>query len=59
MTEKRPGPVPGVPLIEVSVKRELTVIPIRKKGKKLKKRKLKTVSLSRAVRLRECPLAES
>ena len=26
MTEKRPGPAPGVRLIEVSVKRELTVI---------------------------------
>ena len=25
MTEKRPGPAPGVRLIEVSVKRELTV----------------------------------
>ena len=25
MTEKRPGPAPGVSLIEVSVKRELTV----------------------------------
>ena len=25
MTEKRPGPTPGVPLIEVSIKRELTV----------------------------------
>ena len=28
MTEKRPGPAPGVPLIEVSVKRELTVFSI-------------------------------
>ena len=27
MTEKRPGPASGVRLIEVSVKRELTVIP--------------------------------
>ena len=26
MTEKRPGPAPGVPLIEVSVKREWTVV---------------------------------
>ena len=26
MTEKRPGPAPGVLLIEVSVKRELTVL---------------------------------
>ena len=25
MTEKRPGPAPGVPLIEVSIKRKLTV----------------------------------
>ena len=25
MTEKRPGPAPGVRLVEVSVKRELTV----------------------------------
>ena len=28
MTEKRPGPTQGVRLIEVSVKRELTAIPI-------------------------------
>ena len=28
MTEKRPGPAPGVRLIEVSVKRELTVLLI-------------------------------
>ena len=27
MTEKQPGPAPGVCLIEVSVKRELTVPP--------------------------------
>ena len=27
MTEKQPGPAPGVYLIEVSVKRELTVCP--------------------------------
>ena len=26
MTEKRPGPAPGVPLIEAFVKRELTVL---------------------------------
>ena len=26
MTEKRPGPAPGVRLIEVSVKKELTVL---------------------------------
>ena len=27
MTEKRPGPTPGVRLVELSVKRELTVTP--------------------------------
>ena len=31
MTEKRPGPAPGVRLIEVSVKRELTVCSFERK----------------------------